>query len=85
MMRASKVEMAPVLEAPNQMVALTVESMPAEKEAIVNEVFGARASYIANTLLTDSEQLHYFCIWLVVFAIVIFGLHKLMKSTMTSK
>ena len=54
-------------------------------EARLNKVYGVRASYIANTILNDSEHLYYFCIWLMVFATVIFGLHKLMKSTMTTK
>mmetsp|Transcript_951 Transcript_951/g.1307 ORF Transcript_951/g.1307 Transcript_951/m.1307 type:complete len:95 (-) Transcript_951:231-515(-) len=45
----------------------------------LNKVYGSRGSYIANTLLTDTEYLHYFCIWIVVFAAIIFSLHKLMK------
>ena len=49
-------------------------------------MYGARASYINNTLMSgDAEYLHYFCIWLVVFAAVIYSLHRIMKSTMTSK
>lgn len=55
------------------------------EDARLNKVYGARGSHIANTLLTDSEYLHYFLIWIVVFAAVIFSLHKIMKSTMTTK
>ena len=55
-------------------------------DARLNKVYGARASYINNTLMSgDAEYLHYFCIWLVVFAAVIYSLHRIMKSTMTSK
>ena len=54
-------------------------------DARLNKVYGARASYINNTLMHDTEYLHYFGIWLIVFAMVIYSLHRVMRSTLSSK
>ena len=56
-----------------------------ETETRINKVYGARASYIANTLMTDADWLQYFFVWMVVFCTVIFGLNRLMKSALEVK
>ena len=51
----------------------------------INKVYGARSSYIANTLLTDDEYLNCFLIWALVFGAVIYGLNKIMKANLQAK
>lgn len=69
----------PLLEA-HVSAAATHTDAAEPTDARLNKVYGARASYINNTLMSgDAEYLHYFCIWLVVFAAVIYSLHRIMK------
>ena len=51
----------------------------------INKVYGARGSYIANTLLTDSEYINYVLVWAVVFTILIIGARRIMQTALEQK
>ena len=53
---------------------------PDREETRINKVYGARAAYIANTLLTDTEYTNVIFLWAVAFAGIILGLNKLVRS-----
>ena len=51
-----------------------------KEEKKIKSNFGARGAHIAYTLQHDSEYIHYFLLWAVVFSAIIFGLNRLIQS-----
>ena len=56
-----------------------------EAVAKINKVYGARGAYIANTLLSDREQVIFVCLWSAVAAVILVGMSKMMRSTFGSE
>ena len=50
----------------------------------INKVYGARGAYIANTLIHDSDQLMFFCLWASVAAVILVGMKKVMRTALDS-
>ena len=60
-------------------VPVATETPETVHEKRINKVYGARASYIANTLLTDTEYTNIIFLWAVVFAGILLALNKMVR------